>query len=205
MPSTSPAYVFVDTFQYKPFIILTCSEDSGAGQCTGAEERVAVVEFHDSIELLASISIFNWVQIGLAWPFTVYTIRVVELISLLPSAAISLGRVSLLAVILFYALLFTWTFAGSRLRSWFGERLGASSSRLMPQRNMPSNSLPIMTTRVFTSKRSPFEAKLVIRPSTAWRVWSTPTLTRLAAKSRPRPCTAPWNTRLRAWDCLMSS
>ncbi|MFH1435677.1 MAG: OmpA family protein [Pseudomonadota bacterium] len=62
----------IDVFQYKPYIILTCAADSGEGQCDGASERVAVVEYHDSIELLASISIFNWVQIGLAWPFTVY-------------------------------------------------------------------------------------------------------------------------------------
>ena len=63
---------FIDVFQYKPYIILTCAEGSSEGQCEGASERVAVVEYHDSIELLASISIFNWVQIGLAWPFTVY-------------------------------------------------------------------------------------------------------------------------------------
>lgn len=53
----------------------------------------------------------------IAWPFVVYTIRVVEWLAAYPGGAISLGEVSAVLVITFYALLFGLTFAGSRSRS----------------------------------------------------------------------------------------
>ena len=61
--------------------------------------------------------ILAWVT----WPFVVYTIRVVELLSEIPGGAVSLGDVSLLLVILFYALLFGLTFIGwqyEKVRQW---------------------------------------------------------------------------------------
>jgi competence protein ComEC len=57
----------------------------------------------------------------IAWPFVVYTIRVVELLAEIPGGAVSLGEVSLLLVVLFYALLFGLTFTGrqyEKVRQW---------------------------------------------------------------------------------------
>ncbi|NOY99580.1 MAG: DUF4131 domain-containing protein [Chloroflexi bacterium] len=51
-----------------------------------------------------------------AWPFVLYTIRVVELFGRLPHGVLILGDLSLLVVILFYAALLAWTFAGRRLK-----------------------------------------------------------------------------------------
>ncbi len=62
----------MNVFQYKPYIVVTCAETSEEGKCEIDEERVSVVKFHDSIELAASLSIFNWVDLGLVLPFTVY-------------------------------------------------------------------------------------------------------------------------------------
>ncbi|MBN1303382.1 MAG: ComEC/Rec2 family competence protein [Anaerolineales bacterium] len=57
-----------------------------------------------------------------AWPFSVYTIRVVELFDLLPHGTLALGKMSLLFVLLFYLILFGWTFAGHRIRAFFAVR-----------------------------------------------------------------------------------
>lgn len=46
----------------------------------------------------------------LAWPFVGYTIRVVELIAGSFDGVLDLGRVSLLCILLFYMVLFSWTF-----------------------------------------------------------------------------------------------
>ncbi|MEZ0396858.1 MAG: ComEC/Rec2 family competence protein [Anaerolineales bacterium] len=51
-----------------------------------------------------------------AWPFPAYTIRAVELFDRLPHGTIVLGDFSLLFVLVFYALLFGWTFSRERLR-----------------------------------------------------------------------------------------
>jgi competence protein ComEC len=52
----------------------------------------------------------------IAWPFVVYSIRVVEWLAAFPGGAISLGEVSAVLVIAFYILLFGLTLAGSRSR-----------------------------------------------------------------------------------------
>ena len=52
----------------------------------------------------------------LAWPFSTYTIRVVELFNRLPHGVLVLGDFSLLFVVLFYLLLFGFTFAPTRLK-----------------------------------------------------------------------------------------
>jgi len=49
-----------------------------------------------------------------AWPFVVYTIRVVELLARIPGGAVSLGQVSLLLVLIFYISLFSLTFFSDR-------------------------------------------------------------------------------------------
>jgi competence protein ComEC len=53
----------------------------------------------------------------LAWPFVVFTIRVVELFAPFPGAMLELGQVALPLILLYYALLFTWTFARPSLRA----------------------------------------------------------------------------------------
>ncbi|MBI4733048.1 MAG: ComEC/Rec2 family competence protein [Chloroflexi bacterium] len=56
--------------------------------------------------------IFAWV----AWPFSAYTIRLVELFDRLPHGLIILGDFSFLFVVAFYAILFLWTFSQGRVR-----------------------------------------------------------------------------------------
>jgi competence protein ComEC len=53
----------------------------------------------------------------LAWPFVVYTIRLVEFFARIPGAELDLGQVALALILLYYLLLFAWTFARSSLRA----------------------------------------------------------------------------------------
>ncbi len=55
-----------DNFQYKPLVIFNYS----GGEL--GKERVPIVEFHDQLEVMGTVSLFEWVQIGLVVPFTVY-------------------------------------------------------------------------------------------------------------------------------------
>ena len=54
-----------------------------------------------------------------AWPFVVYTIRMVELFDRVPHGTLFLGKTSIWVVIAIYALLFAVTFGASRLSAWF--------------------------------------------------------------------------------------
>jgi competence protein ComEC len=54
-----------------------------------------------------------------AWPLTAYTIRMVELFDSLPHGVIYLGGFSLAFVVLFYAVLMTVTYGGSRLKDFY--------------------------------------------------------------------------------------
>ena len=54
----------------------------------------------------------------IAWPFVVYTIRIVELFDRVPHGTIFLGDVSLLFTILFYAVLFSLTVGWSNFKEW---------------------------------------------------------------------------------------
>jgi competence protein ComEC len=56
-----------------------------------------------------------------AWPFVAYTIRSVELFAQIPYGVIALGTFSLWLVLLFYAVLFTWTFARARVAVWLSK------------------------------------------------------------------------------------
>ncbi len=58
----------------------------------------------------------------LAWPFVVYTNRAVELFASFPHGVLVLGDFSLLFVILFYAVLLSWTFAGGRIKAFLAAR-----------------------------------------------------------------------------------
>ena len=51
-----------------------------------------------------------------AWPFAAYTIRMVEFFGKIPGGVLILGEFSLLAVLIFYGLLFGFTFAWPRMK-----------------------------------------------------------------------------------------
>jgi competence protein ComEC len=53
----------------------------------------------------------------LAWPFVVFTIRVVEFFAPFPGGMLELGQIALPLILLFYALLFALTFARPSLRT----------------------------------------------------------------------------------------
>ncbi|HSO13742.1 MAG TPA: ComEC/Rec2 family competence protein [Anaerolineales bacterium] len=64
----------------------------------------------------------------IAWPFVVYTIRMVELFDRVPHGTIFLGDFSIWFVILFYAALFSVTFGWSNFKEWtrsIGQKAGA--------------------------------------------------------------------------------
>src|SRR5215216_6642213 len=70
---------------------------------------------------LAVLLSLVWFPLGqiaawIAWPFVVYTIRMVELFDSVPHGTLILGKLSIWFVILFYAVLFAVTFAGPRLK-----------------------------------------------------------------------------------------
>jgi len=81
---------------------------------------------------LAVLLSLVWFPLGqlmawIAWPFVVYTIRIVELFDRVPHGTIFLGDLSIWFVILFYAALLSVTFGWSRFREWtrsLGQRAG---------------------------------------------------------------------------------
>jgi competence protein ComEC len=60
--------------------------------------------------------LFAWA----AWPFTAYTIRLVEWLSTIPHGSVALGQVAVPAIVLFYVLLMAATFARSQLKNLAG-------------------------------------------------------------------------------------
>jgi len=73
---------------------------------------------------LAVLLSLVWFPLGqlagwIAWPFVVYTIRMVEIFDLVPHGTIFLGDFSIWFVIFFYALLLGVTFWGADIKSWF--------------------------------------------------------------------------------------
>jgi competence protein ComEC len=82
------------------------------------------------IAVLLSLVLFPIGQIAawIAWPFVVYTIRIVEIFDRVPNGTIFLGDFSIWFVILFYAALLSVTFGWSdfkeKFRS-FGQRAGS--------------------------------------------------------------------------------
>jgi competence protein ComEC len=73
---------------------------------------------------LAVLLSLVWFPLGqlagwVTWPFVVYTIRLVEIFDRIPHGTIFLGDFSVWFVIFFYAVLFSVTFGGAHLRTWF--------------------------------------------------------------------------------------
>lgn len=70
------------------------------------------------LALLLSLVLLPLGQIAAlaAWPFSAYTIRMVEFFHRMPNGVIILGDLNLLFVIVFYAALLFWTFGRSRLK-----------------------------------------------------------------------------------------
>jgi competence protein ComEC len=73
---------------------------------------------------LAVLLSLIWFPLGqitawVAWPFVVYTIRMVELFDRVPHGTLFLGNLSIWFVILFYAVLLSVTFGAARLQTWF--------------------------------------------------------------------------------------
>jgi competence protein ComEC len=82
------------------------------------------------IAVILSVVWFPLGQIAawIAWPFVVYTIRIVEIFDHVPHGNIFLGDFSIWFVILFYAALLSVTFGWSSFREWIrslGQRAGA--------------------------------------------------------------------------------
>jgi competence protein ComEC len=65
------------------------------------------------------------------WPFTAYTIRVVEWLSAIPHGSIPLGQIAFPLILLFYAVLFTLTFARPRLTGMFARLSPAIALTIM--------------------------------------------------------------------------
>jgi competence protein ComEC len=82
---------------------------------------------------LAVLLSHAWMWLGqivawIAWPFVVYTIRMVELFDRVPHGTLYLGDFSLWFVILFYATLFSVTVGWSSFKEWIrsiGQRAGS--------------------------------------------------------------------------------
>ena len=73
---------------------------------------------------LAVLLSLVWLPLGqiaawVAWPFVVYTIRMVEIFDRVPHGTIFLGKFSIWFVILFYVVLLSVTFGGAQLKVWF--------------------------------------------------------------------------------------
>jgi competence protein ComEC len=82
---------------------------------------------------LAVLLSLIWFPLGqiaawVAWPFVVYTIRLVEIFDRVPHGTIFLGELSIWFVILFYAALLAVTFGGSRLKEGIQSLKGRTSS-----------------------------------------------------------------------------
>ncbi|WKZ37219.1 MAG: ComEC/Rec2 family competence protein [Anaerolineales bacterium] len=81
---------------------------------SGLALLVSVV-FHPLGQLIA------WI----AWPFSAYSIRVVELFDKVPHGVIILGNSSIWFVLVFFATLLSITFGWSNIRDWFQRTAGA--------------------------------------------------------------------------------
>lgn len=107
-------------------------------------QRISLVSFlanpfilpaQPAVMILGGIAVLLslvWFPLGqlaswVAWPFVVYTIRIVEIFDRVPQGTLLLGDFSIWFVILFYAALLSATFGGSRFREWIrslGRRAG---------------------------------------------------------------------------------
>ena len=108
-------------------------------------QRISLVSFlanpfilpaQPAVMILGGIAVLLslvWFPIGqiaawIAWPFVVYTIRIVEIFDRVPNGTIFLGDFSVWFVVLFYAALFAVTFSWSGFKEWIrslGEKAGS--------------------------------------------------------------------------------
>lgn len=79
------------------------------------------------LALLVSVVFYPLGQLiaWIAWPFSAYSIRVVELFDKVPHGVIVLGNSSIWFVILFFAPLLAVTFGWSNIQAWFQRTAGA--------------------------------------------------------------------------------
>lgn len=79
------------------------------------------------LALLVSVVFYPLGQLiaWIAWPFSAYSIRVVELFDKVPHGVIVLGDSSIWFVILFFAPLLALTFGWSNIQAWFQRTAGA--------------------------------------------------------------------------------
>lgn len=79
------------------------------------------------LALLVSVVFYPLGQLiaWIAWPFSAYSIRVVELFDRVPHGVIVLGNSSIWFVILFFAPLLAVTFGWSNIRDWYQRTAGA--------------------------------------------------------------------------------
>ena len=68
----------------------------------------------------------------LAWPFMLFTIRVVEWFAGLPGGVLATGRITLAVVGIYYIILLALTFGATRFKSWFERRWGNLKTMLSP-------------------------------------------------------------------------
>ncbi len=68
----------------------------------------------------------------IVWIFAAYSVRLAEFFAALPGSVLTLGRIHLGWVALFYALLFGLTFFGGKLRAWLAGRLSGSRWATLP-------------------------------------------------------------------------
>jgi competence protein ComEC len=99
-------------------------------------QRISLVSFianpfilpaQPAVMILGGIAVLLglvWFPLGqlagwIAWPFVVYTIRLVELFNRIPHGTIFLGKMSVWIVVVMYIVLFSVTFGWDRSKEWF--------------------------------------------------------------------------------------
>ncbi|MGZ9166991.1 MAG: ComEC/Rec2 family competence protein, partial [Anaerolineales bacterium] len=141
---TSAAEKFVELFS--EFVLLTL-----AAQVTTIPimayhfQRISLVSFianpfilpaQPAVMILGGLAVllsFIWLPLGqiaawVAWPFVVYTIRMVEIFDSIPHGTIILGDLSIWFVIAIYAVLFAVTFGGAQIKEGIESMKGRASA-----------------------------------------------------------------------------
>lgn len=141
---TSTAEKFAELFS--EFVLLTL-----AAQVTTIPimayhfQRISLVSFianpfvlppQPAVMILGGLAVLLslvWLPLGqiagwVAWPFVVYTIRMVEIFDSIPHGTIVLGDMSIWFVIIIYALLFGVTFGGAQIKEGIQSMKGRTSA-----------------------------------------------------------------------------
>ena len=86
---------------------------------------------------------------ALAWPFVVYTIRVVELVAQLPGGALFLGKAGWVIIVLYYGLLLGWTWLDPLVRRVIGALRGEQTNTAVTRLMKPLPGLSLIGVMVF--------------------------------------------------------